>query len=118
VRSICEAGPNHHDPGRTPVTIRVLDQHGTRVEQVEALALRVLLGLGSWLGDDHGHVAAGRGRVGQPDGQQRGLHAPAPVRGHGRRAGELRDALGYPHGGPADDAPVAQCGVAHVAGRG
>ena len=38
--------------------------------------------------------------------------------GHGRRAGELRDALGYPHGGAADDDPVAQRGVAHVAGRG
>src|SRR5690348_1155430 len=94
-----------------------LDQDGAGVEQVEALTLRVLLGLGPGLGDDHGDVAAGRGRVGQPGGQQRGLHAPAPVRGHGRRAGELRDALGYPHGGPADDDPVAQRGVADAAGR-
>src|SRR5690242_11455929 len=37
----------------------VLDENGTRIEQVEALALRVLLRLRSWLGDD-GHIAAGR----------------------------------------------------------
>src|SRR5690242_13975068 len=36
----------------------VLDGNGTRIEQVEALALRVLLRLRSWLGDDDGHIAA------------------------------------------------------------
>jgi 2-polyprenyl-6-methoxyphenol hydroxylase-like FAD-dependent oxidoreductase len=44
----------------------LLDQDGTGIEQIEALALRVLLGLRSWLGDDDGDVAAdGRG-VGEP----------------------------------------------------
>src|SRR5690242_10203873 len=85
----------------------LLDQDGTGVEQIEALTLRVLLGFRSWLGGDDGHVAASGGSVGEPGGQQRGLHTPAAVRRDGCRAGELRDALGYPHGGAADDDPVA-----------
>ena len=67
---------------------------GAGVEQVEAPALRVLLGLGPGLGGDDGDVAAGRRGVGEPGRQQRGLDTPAAVRGRGRRAGELRDALG------------------------
>src|SRR5262249_12455835 len=66
----------------------LLDQDGTGVEQIEALTLRVLLRLRSWLGGDDGHVAASGGSVGEPGGQQRGLHTTAAVRRDGRRASE------------------------------
>src|SRR5690349_878129 len=60
------AGEGHRRAGSG-----LLDQNGTGIEQVEALALRVLLGLRSWLGDDHGHVAASGRGVGEPGRQQR-----------------------------------------------
>ena len=41
-------------------------QDGAGIEQIEALALRVLLGLGPRLGGDDGDIAAGGGSVGEP----------------------------------------------------
>ena len=73
----------------------LLDQNGTGIEQVDALALRVLLGLRSWLGGDDGDVAASVGGVGEPGRQQRGMHTPATVRRCGRRPAELCDAFGH-----------------------
>ena len=77
----------HHGHDATHVNPAVIrergsglpDQDGAGIEQVETLTLRVLLGLRSWLGDDDGDVAAGGGGVGEPGGQQRGLHTPAAV---------------------------------------
>jgi len=42
------------------------DQDSAGVEQIEALALHVLLGPGPGLGGDDGDVAAGRRGVGEP----------------------------------------------------
>src|SRR5689334_9467395 len=49
------------------------NQDGTGIEQIEAPALRVLLGLRSWLGDDDGDVAASSRGVGEPGRQQCGV---------------------------------------------
>jgi hypothetical protein len=44
----------------------LFDQDGAGIEQVEALALHVLLGLGPGLRDDNRDVAAGGCGVGEP----------------------------------------------------
>jgi hypothetical protein len=49
-----------------PAGSRLLYQDGAGVEQIEALALHVLLRLGTRLGGDDGDVAAGCGRIGEP----------------------------------------------------
>ena len=92
-------------------------QSRARIEQVEALTLRVLLRFRSWQRGHDGDVAAGGGGVGEPGGQQRGLYPTAAVRGRRRRAGELRDALRNVQASGADDDPVAQRDVAGAAGR-
>ena len=86
-------------------SLGLLDQNGTGIEQIEALTLRVLLGLRPWLGDDDGDVAARRGGVGEPGRQQRGLHTPAAVRGRGGRTGKLRHTLRHPEAGATGRTP-------------
>src|SRR6266542_1802817 len=95
----------------------LLDQDGAGVEQIEAATLRVLLRLGGRLGGDHGDVAPCCRGVGEPCRQQRGLDPAAAVRGRGRRAGELCDAVCAAPTGPTGDDPVAVCEVALDAGR-
>src|SRR5215470_19967092 len=100
-----------------PAGSGLFDQNGTRVEQVEALALDVLLRLGPRPGGDDGDVAAGGRGGGEPGRQQRGLDAVAAVRGGGGRAGEVRDAPGQVEAGTAGGDPVAQRDVPHHADR-
>ena len=52
-------------PRLWPAGSGLLDQNGAGVEQIEAPALHVLLGLGSRLGGDQGDVAAGGRGVGK-----------------------------------------------------
>src|SRR3954447_24543022 len=63
--------PRRVDPveATAPWPSGVLDEHGARVEQVEALSLRVLLRSRSRLSRDHGDVAAGGRGVRQAGGQ-------------------------------------------------
>jgi hypothetical protein len=93
-------------------------QGGAGVEQVEALALHVLLRHRSRQSGHDGDVAAGGCCVGEPGRQQRGLHPPAAVRRRRRRAGELRDALRHAKASAAGDDPVAQRKVTDPAGGG
>ncbi len=95
----------------------LLHQNGAGIEQIEAPTLRVLLGLGPRLRGDDGDVTAGGCGVGEPGREQRGLDTPSAVRGRGRRAGELSDALCHTEAGAAGDDLVAQPDVAHDAGR-
>src|SRR5215207_8371896 len=86
--------------------VEVLHEDGSGVEEVEAAALGVLLGLRCGLGGDHADVAACGSRLGEAREQERGLDAMAAVGGERGGAGELGDAFGCSETGSARDFAV------------
>jgi hypothetical protein len=104
-------------PQKQPCVPLALDQNCAGVEQLEAVALHVLMRLGPWLRGDNGQLTAGCRSVGEPGRQQSGLDTPPAVLRYRCRAGELRYVRCHPEAGGADDYAVTKGEVANGSGR-